>query len=155
MEDGYLAGLVEILPSRSTGREVLAIESSLGVAVVGLSLTSPVVPYSGSYAEYGEVSYADVNSVNLLETVALPDAAELVYRFITAFRGLVARANVQVGERVVVFGYGGVGLEACMIKVRPQRKQLAYNSLSREVKMKILTQFGRVMNSVWKVSNHL
>ena len=118
MEDGYLAGLVEILPSRSTGREVLAIESSLGVAVVGLSLTCPVIPHSGGYAEYGKVSYADVNSVNLLKTASFPDAAEFVYRFITAFRGLVARANVQVGERAAVVGCGGVGLEAFMIKVR-------------------------------------
>ncbi len=62
---------------------------------------------------------------------------------ITAFRGLVARANVQVGERAAVVGCGGVGLEAFMITVRPQRKQLAYNPLGRKVKMKILIQYGR------------
>ncbi len=44
-------------------------------------------------------------------------AALLGCRFATAFRGLVHRARIQRGERLLVIGCGGVGLSAVMIGV--------------------------------------
>jgi alcohol dehydrogenase len=69
----------------------------------------------GAFAEYVALPYADVNLVRVPESLSYVDVAALGCRFVTAFRGLTARAGVQAGEWVVVHGCGGVGLSAVMI----------------------------------------
>lgn len=78
-------------------------------------LAFPMFHYSGGFAEYAKVSRADVNLVNLPESISFIDAAGLGCRFMTAFRGVVAQAKVEAGEWVAVFGCGGVGLAAVNI----------------------------------------
>jgi len=74
----------------------------------------PMLNYAGAYATYTKVANADVNLVNLPESVAFTEAAGLGCRFITAYHGVVDRARVAGGEWVAVFACGGVGLAAGM-----------------------------------------
>jgi len=69
----------------------------------------------GSFAERIAVPHADANLVALPERVDFVEAASLGCRFMTAFWGLVERARLRPGERVAVFGAGGLGLAAAMI----------------------------------------
>ncbi len=75
----------------------------------------PGFTHWGSFAEYVEIKYADVNLVRLPETIAFVTAASLGCRFITAFRAVVDQGRVKGGEWVAVHGCGGVGLSAIMI----------------------------------------
>ncbi|NNF36034.1 MAG: zinc-dependent alcohol dehydrogenase family protein [Saprospiraceae bacterium] len=69
----------------------------------------------GSFAEYVAIDYADVNLVELPESMDYVSAASLGCRFITAFRGVVDLGNVEPGQWVAVYGCGGVGLSSIMI----------------------------------------
>jgi alcohol dehydrogenase len=69
----------------------------------------------GSFAEYVMVPWADVNVVVIPEWLGFDEAASLGCRFMTSFRGVVDQAEVRAGERVVVYGCGGVGLAAVMV----------------------------------------
>lgn len=69
----------------------------------------------GAFAEFVRIGYADVNTVLLPESIGLVEAASMGCRFMTSFGAIVDRAMLQAGERVVVFGCGGVGLSAIMI----------------------------------------
>lgn len=75
----------------------------------------PGVSYVGGYAEYVCVPKANRNLAHLPEDLSFLNGAALGCRFITAFHGLVDRAAITIGENVVVFGCGGVGLSAINI----------------------------------------
>lgn len=69
----------------------------------------------GSFAEYVAVPRADFNVVPLPEALDFVTAAGLGCRFATAYRAVTAHGRVAAGDRVAVFGCGGVGLAAVMI----------------------------------------
>jgi alcohol dehydrogenase len=75
----------------------------------------PGFTYWGSFAEYVAVPYASVNLVRLPDDMDFATAAGLGCRFATAFRAVHQVGKVTGGERVAVFGCGGVGLSAVMI----------------------------------------
>jgi alcohol dehydrogenase len=75
----------------------------------------PGFNYWGSFAEYVAVPYAGVNLVRLPDTMDFATAAGLGCRFATSFRAVHQVGQVVAGERVAVFGCGGVGLSAVMI----------------------------------------
>jgi len=69
----------------------------------------------GSFAEYVEIHYADVNLVRLPVDMSFHTAASLGCRFATSFRAVVDQGRVSAGQWVAVYGCGGVGLSAIMI----------------------------------------
>jgi D-arabinose 1-dehydrogenase-like Zn-dependent alcohol dehydrogenase len=75
----------------------------------------PGFNYWGSFAEYVAVPYAQVNLVRLPDDMDFATAAGLGCRFATSFRAIHQVGRVAPGERVAVFGCGGVGLSAVMI----------------------------------------
>jgi D-arabinose 1-dehydrogenase-like Zn-dependent alcohol dehydrogenase len=75
----------------------------------------PGFNYWGSFAEYVAVPYAAVNLVRLPDDLDFATAAGLGCRFATSFRAIHQVGRVTAGERVAVFGCGGVGLSAVMI----------------------------------------
>ncbi len=98
--------------------------------------TQPGFTQWGAFAEYVEIRHADVNLVELPDSVDFTTAASLGCRFATSFRGVVVQGRLQAGEWLAVHGCGGVGLSAIMIgaaigarvvavDVRPDRLELA------------------------------
>jgi alcohol dehydrogenase len=79
--------------------------------------TQPGFTHWGSFAELVALHDADVNLIPVPDDLDAGAAALLGCRFATAFRGLVHRARIRPGERLVVVGCGGVGLSAVMIGV--------------------------------------
>lgn len=77
--------------------------------------SQPGFTAQGSWAEQVAVQHAAVNLVAVPDDVDGGAAALLGCRFATAYRGLVQRAQVRAGERVLVVGCGGVGLSAVMV----------------------------------------
>ena len=75
----------------------------------------PGFNYWGSFAEYVAVPYAAVNLVRLPDDMDFATAAGLGCRFATSFRAIHQVGRVAPGERVAIFGCGGVGLSAVMI----------------------------------------
>lgn len=69
----------------------------------------------GSFAEFVEIKYADINLVLLPDEIDFATAASLGCRFITSFRAVVDQGNVSAGQWVAVHGCGGVGLSAINI----------------------------------------
>ena len=69
----------------------------------------------GSFAEFVEVKYADINLVRLPNEIDFVTAASLGCRFITSFRAVIDQGKVSAGEWVAVHGCGGVGLSAINI----------------------------------------
>ena len=72
-------------------------------------------PVPGAFAEEVHVPAADQNAVTLPDDVSPVAMAGLGCRFVTAFHGLVHRADVSAGDWVAVHGCGGVGLSAVHI----------------------------------------
>ncbi len=79
----------------------------------------------GSFAEYVEIKYADINLVKLPDDIDFVTAASLGCRFITSFRAVVDQAKVKAGEWVAIHGCGGVGLSAIMIASAAGAKVIA------------------------------
>jgi D-arabinose 1-dehydrogenase-like Zn-dependent alcohol dehydrogenase len=76
----------------------------------------PGVSFWGSFAELVAVRHADVNLVELPDTLDFASAAALGCRYIAAFHGVVDQARVRGGEWVVVHGAGGgMGLSAVQV----------------------------------------
>lgn len=69
----------------------------------------------GSFAEFVEIKYADINLVHLPIEIDFVTAASLGCRFITSFRAVIDQGKVSAGEWVAVHGCGGVGLSAINI----------------------------------------
>lgn len=66
----------------------------------------------GAFAQYTTVPFADVNAVVVPEAVSDEAAALIGCRVSTAYRGVVERGRLRVGEVLCVVGCGGVGLAA-------------------------------------------
>lgn len=77
--------------------------------------TQPGFTQWGAFAEYVEIRCADVNLVEIPDSMSFVTAASLGCRFATAFRGIVHQGRVTAGDVVAVHGCGGVGLSAIMI----------------------------------------
>ena len=77
----------------------------------------PGFTHWGSFAELVAVHAADTNLVALPASMSSVTAASLGCRFATSYRAVATVAAVQPGERVVVFGAGGVGLAAVQVAV--------------------------------------
>lgn len=77
--------------------------------------TQPGFTHWGSFAEQVVVRHADHNAVEVAEDIHAADLVGLGCRFATSYRGLRDRAGLRAGERLAVFGCGGVGLSAVMI----------------------------------------
>ena len=86
-----------------------------GDAQVCPAQTQPGFTGFGSFAEYVAINNADFNLVTIPENVSFATAAALGCRFATSYRGLIKRTHVKAGEKVVIYGCGGVGLSAIMI----------------------------------------
>ena len=86
-----------------------------GNAQVCPNQTQPGFTQWGSFAEYVAIENADFNLIALPDAISFATAAALGCRFATAYRGLTARARLQVDEWVAIFGCGGVGQSAIMI----------------------------------------
>lgn len=69
----------------------------------------------GGFAEYVPVPRAEVNLLMLPDSVDALAASTLGCRFMTAFHGTVEVAQLRPGERIAVYGCGGIGLSAVMI----------------------------------------
>ncbi|GAB3683482.1 zinc-dependent alcohol dehydrogenase family protein [Salinarchaeum chitinilyticum] len=69
----------------------------------------------GAFAEAFPVREADFNATKLPEGVAFEEMAALGCRFMTAYHGLVDRAEIRPGDSVAIHGCGGVGLSAVHI----------------------------------------
>lgn len=86
-----------------------------GQAQVCPDQTQPGFTRPGSHAELVTVRAADLNLVALPDAIEDAAAASLGCRFATAYRAITARARIQPGEWIAVYGAGGVGLSAVMI----------------------------------------
>ena len=77
----------------------------------------PGVSGPGAFAEFVALPFAETNLVRLPDHLGFAAAASLGCRFATAYRALAHpdQANLRAGERVAIFGCGGVGLSAVMI----------------------------------------
>lgn len=69
----------------------------------------------GSFAEFVEIKYADINLVHLPDEIDFVTAASLGCRFITSFRAVIDQGKVSAGHWVAVHACGGVGLSAINI----------------------------------------
>ena len=79
--------------------------------------TQPGFTHWGSWAELVRIDHADVNLVGLPDGTGFVEAAALGCRVATAYRAVVQVGRVQAGERVSVYGCGGVGLAAILVGV--------------------------------------
>jgi len=86
-----------------------------GDAQVCPTQTQPGFTGFGSFAEFVTIDNADFNLISLPNEVSFATAAALGCRFATAYRGLIKRAHLKSGEKVAIYGCGGVGLSAIMI----------------------------------------
>ena len=77
----------------------------------------PGFTHWGSMAQYVALDRADVNLVELPDTLDYASAAALGCRFATAYRAVLARGRTRPGQWVAVHGCGGVGLSAVMVAV--------------------------------------
>jgi len=75
----------------------------------------PGFTHWGSFASFVAVDYADTNLVAIPAEMDLVRAAALGCRVATAYRAVVERARLQLGEWLAVHGCGGVGLSALMV----------------------------------------
>lgn len=78
----------------------------------------PGFTHDGSFAEFVAIRHARTNLVALPDEVSFDVAATLGCRYATAWRAVHRRARVVAGERVAVYGCGGLGLSAVIIASR-------------------------------------
>lgn len=89
----------------------------------------------GSFAEFVEIKYADVNLVRLPDEIDFVTAASLGCRFITSFRAVIDQGKVSAGEWVAVHGCGGVGLSAINIAAGVGAKVIAVDIDDEKLKL--------------------
>jgi alcohol dehydrogenase len=94
----------------------------------------------GSFAEFVEIKYADINLVKLPEEIDFVAAASLGCRFITSFRAVIDQGKVAAGQWVAVHGCGGVGLSAIMISAAAGANVIAVDI--DEVKLELAEKVG-------------
>lgn len=87
--------------------------------------TQPGFTQWGAFAQFVEIRHADVNLVQLPDSVDFVTAASLGCRFATSFHAVVNQAKATADDTVAVFGCGGVGLSAVMIAAALDARVLA------------------------------
>lgn len=90
-------------------------QCAAGATQVCPNQVQPGFTLQGSFAEYVAIPHADLNVVHLPDGIDFVQAAGLGCRFGTAYHALLSRAAVASGDRVAIFGGGGVGLSAAII----------------------------------------
>ncbi|MDA9009457.1 zinc-dependent alcohol dehydrogenase family protein [Alphaproteobacteria bacterium] len=96
----------------------------------------------GAFAQYMGVVYADNNLVKLPESLEAVEAASLGCRFMTAFYGVIHKAQVKAGQWVVVHGCGGLGLSAVMIAAKAGAQVIAVDI--DDTKLNLAKSFGAI-----------
>lgn len=119
---GYVDALVSLgryqvkppLP-HTPGQEVGGMIEAVGDGVAGLSVGDRVM--AAAQGGFQELALADARSaVRIPDAMSAAQAAGFRINYITALHGLRDRANLQPGERVLVFGAaGGVGVAAIQV----------------------------------------
>lgn len=122
-----IAGTVEALGPGVTGVETgtrVVVDPSLGYDWYsgqdrGPGFESRPLRLLGEHTQGGFAEYAAVPAANLLslpDDVSFEDAAAAALVFVTAWRGLMTRARLRAGERVLITGAsGGVSTAAIQI----------------------------------------
>ena len=94
--------------------------------------------FDGAYAEYVAVPAKDV--LNLAESIPLEEAAIVADAISTPYHAVKNRARVQPGDTVVVFGCGGVGINAVQLAALAGGYVIAVDVNDR--KLAWATEFG-------------
>lgn len=102
----------------------------------------PGFTHWGSFAEFVAIDRADINLVELPETMNFQTAASLGCRFATSFRAVVDQGKVTGGQWVAIHGCGGVGLSAIMIATALGAQVIAID-IDQE-KLKLARKIGAV-----------
>lgn len=106
----------------------------------------------GSFAEFVEIKYSDINLVHLPQEIDFVTAASLGCRFITSFRAVIDQGKVAAGQWVAVHGCGGVGLSAIMIAAAAGANVIAIDIDT--VKLELAKKVGaNVLINAKKVEN--
>ncbi len=106
----------------------------------------------GSFAEFVEIKYAEINLVKLPDEIDFVTAAALGCRFITSFRAVIDQGKVAPGQWVAVHGCGGVGLSAIMIAAAAGANVVAVDI--DDVKLELAKKVGaNVLINAKKVSD--
>lgn len=120
---GYVDALVSLgryqvkppLP-HTPGGEIGGVVEAVGEGVAGLAPGDRVMAQAAT-GGFAELTLADARAVNRIpDAMSFAQAAGFRINHITALHGLRDRANLQLGERVLVFGAaGGVGVAALQV----------------------------------------
>ncbi len=94
--------------------------------------------FNGAYAEYVAVPAKDVLTVP--DSIALEDASIIADAVSTPYHAVKNRAKVQPGDTVVVFGCGGVGINAIQLASAAGGYVIAVDINDR--KLEWATEFG-------------
>ncbi|MBM4108043.1 MAG: zinc-binding dehydrogenase [Phycisphaerae bacterium] len=96
--------------------------------------------FDGAYAEYVAVPTKDL--LDLPESVPLAEACIIADALSTPYHAVKNRANVRPGDTVVVFGCGGVGINAVQLAALAGGQVIAVDISER--KLEWATRFGAV-----------
>ncbi|MCK6482516.1 MAG: alcohol dehydrogenase catalytic domain-containing protein [Phycisphaerae bacterium] len=94
--------------------------------------------FDGAYAEYVAVPAKDV--LHLPDSIPIEEAAIIADAVSTPFHAVKNRARVQPGDSVVVFGCGGVGINAVQLATAAGGRVIAVDVSER--KLEWARQFG-------------
>ncbi len=86
----------------------------------------------GAYAEYAKIPAKDL--INLPEEIPLEEASIISDAMSTPFHALKNRANLRPGDSVVIYGVGGVGLNAVQIAVALGASVIAVDKIDKKLK---------------------
>ncbi|HDR52881.1 MAG TPA: alcohol dehydrogenase, partial [Mariniphaga anaerophila] len=101
----------------------------------------------GSFAEFVEIQFADINLVRLPDEMSFETAASLGCRFITSFRAVIDQGKVSAGQWVAVHGCGGVGLSAIMIAASVGASVVAVDIYNGKLKLAQKAGAGILLNA--------
>jgi len=96
--------------------------------------------FDGAYAEYVAVPSKDV--LDLPESIPLAEASIIADALSTPYHAVKNRARVRPGDTVVVFGCGGVGINAIQLSVLAGGSVIAVDISER--KLEWARQFGAI-----------
>jgi 6-hydroxycyclohex-1-ene-1-carbonyl-CoA dehydrogenase len=94
--------------------------------------------FDGAYAEYVAVPAKDV--LDLPESIPLEEASIIADAISTPYHAVKNRAQVQPGDTVVVFGCGGVGINAVQLATAAGGYVIAVDN--KPAKLKWAAEFG-------------
>lgn len=86
----------------------------------------------GAYAEYAKIPAKDL--IKLPKEIPLEEASIISDAMSTPFHALKNRANLRPGDSVVIYGVGGVGLNAVQIAVALGASVIAVDKIDEKLK---------------------